>query len=320
MKNLIKTGVLAAGLCASTFGWAGTAAGIDIINTAVATYDGGKVSASTTTKVQEVINVAIDANSPVVRVEAGDTAQILPFAVQNTGNGTETFKVTYVNSGDVTAENVKLYIDTNNDGVIDSGDTELTGDTITLDKDERISLLIQGDIPAAATENQTAEFSVTVSSTTEKDGVVAGTSAPGTILTGQGTGTSDAVVGGSASATVSAEFNVGATTAAVTITKTITQQIDPFGGATVIPGTKITYAITVVVDTTGGPVNNLVITDPLPSDLIYESGSLVVDGAGQTDADDAADNGNVTANVMTVDLGSVTSSKTYVINLTAQVK
>jgi len=320
MKSLVKAGLVIAGFSASAAALAGTAAGVDITNTAVATYDGGTVSASATLQVQEIIDVAVSTSSPEVRVEAGDAAQQLPFTVQNTGNGTETFKVTYANSGAVTAENVVIYIDANNNGVIDSGEVAITGDTITLDRDERIGLIIQADIPASANPDELSKFELTVASTTEKDGIVAGTAPAGTILAGQGTGTSDAIVGNSAKQIRNAQFRIGATTQAVTISKSISGSVDPFGGNSNIPGTEVTYSITVVVDTTKGAVNNLVITDDLPSDLNYKTGSLTLGGASLTEADDATDAAKVVGNSITVDLGDITADETFNIQLTAEIK
>ncbi|WP_419813387.1 isopeptide-forming domain-containing fimbrial protein [Bacterioplanoides sp.] len=320
MKNLFKTALITAGLLVGNTAFAGTAAGVDITNTAVATYDGGTVSASAVVQVQEVIDVALSTSSPQRSVTAGDTNQTLPFTVQNTGNGTETFKVSYVNSGDISSENISIFVDLNNNGVIDTNEVSISGDTITLDRDETVGLIIKADIPASASADDLSIFALTVSSITEASGVVAGTAAPGTLLAGQGTGTADAVVGENASQTRNAQFRIGVRVDPVTITKTVASSLDPFGGNTNIPGTQVTYNIRVVVDTSSGPVNNLIITDEIPADMTYTPNSLSLNNSGQTDADDAADNSKVSANLVTVELGNIVSSSTFTIQLTAEIK
>lgn len=320
MKNLFKTALITAGLLVGNTAFAGTAAGVDITNTAVATYDGGTVSASAVVQVQEVIDVALSTSSPQRSVTAGDTNQTLPFTVQNTGNGTETFKVSYVNSGDISSENISIFVDLNNNGVIDTNEVSISGDTITLDRDETVGLIIKADIPASASADDLSIFALTVSSITEASGVVAGTAAPGTLLAGQGTGTADAVVGENASQTRNAQFRIGVRVDPVTITKTVASSLDPFGGSTNIPGTQVTYNIRVVVDTSSGPVNNLIITDEIPADMTYTPNSLSLNNSGQTDADDAADNSKVSANLVTVELGNIVSSSTFTIQLTAEIK
>lgn len=324
MKTLITIYTLCMLVCLSLTTQAKTSAGIDIINTATLTYseNDNTVSATSTIQVQEVIDVAMTLNlAETTRlVENGDINQTLPYSVQNTGNGTETFKVDYVNS-DSPLENISVIIDTNNNGVVDNNENTLNnGDNIILVRDEIIGLIIKADIPISAQKDDISTITLTVSSATEKDGVIAGTADPGTLLAGQGTDTTDAIVGESPSQTRTARFQVGDTAELVTISKTIDKSLDPFGGTTNIPGAKVTYNITVVVDASKGIVNNLVIVDAIPQDMMYTSGSLSINGVGQTDAQDNIDNSHIENNQVTVDLGNITENSTFTIKLTAEIK
>jgi len=65
--------------------------------------------------------------------------------------------------------------------------------------------------------------------------------------------------------------------------------LDPFGGATLVPGSVITYQIDVTVSGSGD-AENLVITYPIPVDLEYQTGRLNVSAlpAGEEQDDDFA--------------------------------
>jgi uncharacterized repeat protein (TIGR01451 family) len=125
------------------------------------------------------------------------------------------------------------------------------------------------------------------------------------VLANAGPGLLDAIVG-----TTSADGNATGTYevsfAAVALVKSIAQIVDPYGGDRPYPGAVVTYRIT--VDITGsGTAEAVVITDTIPADMTYVTGSMQLDGIAQTDANDApADTSNfgiTTANTVTVNLG-----------------
>ena len=115
-------------------------------------------------------------------------------------------------------------------------------------------------------------------------------------------------------------FSVGGVS--VTLTKTVTSVVDPSGGPVAMPGAVMSYQIAVAVSGSG-TATNLVITDPLPAQTTYVAGSIVVDGAAQTDPDDPptdnTDFGITTANAVTVRLGNVTSPANHVIRFKATI-
>jgi len=338
MKNLVKTAVISAALfgvavnaSASGNNYNGTEAGKDIVNKAVASYtlsgnDNSVTSNEVTVTVQEVIDVAVSSD-PTTTVDAGGIGEQLEYTVTNTGNGTENFKITYTaGSGGFTPTNIVLFVDKDNDGNIGVGEELTNGDTIELQKGESAKVIIRANIPAGQAAGSESPFSLTAASDTQG----AADADRGDILTGKGTGgASDAIVGDSPKATASAKFVVGSVFNAVSISKSLTKSLDPFGNDTNIPGTVVTYTITVTTDTTNGTIENLVITDELPAELTYdtnpnlpadERGSVTLNDVGQTEADDATDNTKVVGNTVTVDLGDVATGRTDRIVITATIK
>jgi len=340
MKSLLKTSLLLAGATMTSAAFALTPAGTEIVNQAVATYDipGGSsgVTASSEAKfnVLELIDVNVTSNnSGNQTVDAGDTDQVLTYTVTNNGNGSEVFTVNATNeaTGDqFDVENIQIFVDTNGDGIFNAGDTEITSSPeLTLAAETSTTIFVVNDIPAAATQDQQAKVKVEVSSNTSG----ASTAAPGTLLpTGE-------VVGNNPFNDKTDTFQVGVPTTPVSvdIDKTVILVEDPFhpgnpsapGGVNqYVPGSKITYQIEVTINGSTGSVNNLVITDDVPNEMEYVSGSLSLGengGAqvGLTDADDAStggDNGNHSNGTITVDLGSVNVGSTRTIQLQAEIK
>lgn len=325
MKTLTKTALLTAGLLASTASWAaGTDAGSVISNTATATFDDPATGNSGTTSatapditVAELINVNVTAENTVpVEGQPGDTDQVLEFTVTNTGNGTEAFTLDATNlaGDDIDADNVTVYLD-DGDGVFNPAtDTPVTAD-IVLDADEAATIFVVGDLPVDATTGQQANVELTATSATPGvDGA-----APGTLIPGQGTNTpAGAVVGENPTDSDSATLQVGeiVTDATVAITKTIESRVDPFGGTTDVPGTVVTYLITVTPE--NGPVDNLVVADSIPLDLTLVPGSVTIDTVAKTDAagDDEVD---VAGADVTVTLGTVAQDTTVEIRLEAEI-
>jgi uncharacterized repeat protein (TIGR01451 family) len=326
MKTMTKTALIAAGLVASSATWAvGTDAGAIISNTATATFDDPTTGNTGTTSatapditVAELINVNVTADDATpVSTQPGDTDQVLTYTVTNTGNGTEAFTLDAANlaGDDLDADNITIYADTDNDGVFNpANDLPVTAD-IVLDADEDVTIFVVGDIPATGVTGEEADVSLTATSATP--GVAGAT--PGTLIPGQGTNTpSGAVVGNNPTDTDTGTFVVGEilTDATVDITKAIESREDPFGGTTDIPGTVVTYLITVTAKL--GDVNNLVVADTIPLDLTYVANSVTVDSVATTDAADA-DTVEVTGADVAVSLGTVTQDTTIEIRLQATI-
>jgi len=326
MKTMTKTALIAAGLVASSATWAvGTDAGAIISNTATATFDDPVTGNSGTTSatapditVAELINVNVTANDATpVETQPGDTDQVLTYTVTNTGNGTEAFTLDAANlaGDDIDTDTLTIYADTDNDGVFNpANDTPVTADVV-LDADEDITIFVVGDIPAAGVTGEQADVELTATSATPGvDGA-----APGTLIPGQGTNTpSGAVVGTNPTDSDTGTFQIGEiiTDSTVDITKAIESRVDPFGGTTDVPGTVVTYLITVTA--INGDVDNLVVADTIPLDLTYVAESVTVDAVAATDVADA-DAVEVNGADVVVTLGTVTENTTIEIRLDAEI-
>lgn len=299
---------------------AGTAAGTDITNTASATFTdpGGSpvtVSSNTTTlKVDEVLDVTIVANDASnVAVTTPDTDAPLSFTVTNTGNGSEFFSLSVNNAlgGDqFDPVNTRLYLD-DGDGILEIG----AGDTLyvagsndpALAADASRIVFMVNDMPAGRSNSDVARVELLAEAITAQ--ATAGADAPGTTFAGQGAGGSDAVVGNT-QADASGQNGYVVSLVATTFSKTQTV-IDQFGGTNAIPGAEITYTLTFAA-TGSGSLSGSQITDPIPANTTYVSGSLTLNAGGLTDTADA-DAGRFTGTGIAVDLGTVTAPVTHAV-------
>jgi uncharacterized repeat protein (TIGR01451 family) len=148
-----------------------------------------------------------------------------------------------------------------------------------------------------------AELNLTA--TAADAGAEAGT--PGAVVADAGDNDTDLVLGqNGGTQTITTVLRVN-NNAALELDKRVSEISDPQGGDQPVPGAHITYEITIRV-LGEGVLDDVVISDLIPSNTDYRLGSLTLDGLSQTDSadTDAAefDGGN---NQILVDLGSVTA-------------
>ncbi len=295
----------------------GVKAGTLIENTASATYDGGAgpvtiPSNTITVKVDELLDVTVTSRDSGP-VSAAPGSAVLTFELTNTGNGPEAYTLTANpavagNDFDTTVNGIA--VDTNGNGVYDPGvDQMLTGPATTaaIAADASLTVFVLVTIPGGVADGDQSDVSLLAEAVT-------GTGAPSTAFAGQGAGGGNAIVGSTgANATATGSLSVGITD--VDLIKSATVR-DPFGGAGIVPGATITYAIRAEVRGSGS-VSDLVVTDAAPADTTYVAGSLKLDGAILTDAADA-DAGRSSTSGISVDLGTVSggSSRTVTFQVT----
>ena len=292
---------------------AGTLAGTPIENTASASYDDGGTTITVDSNtvsliVDEILDIVVTSADPGdVTVRPGEADAILSFSVTNGGNGPEAVVLTIdpnVTGDDFDPDAVTLFIDTDGNGSYDAGTDTLydAGAPPVLNPDETITVFILGDIPAGAADGDRSETELTGTAAT-------GSGTPGTVFAGQGEGGGDAVVG-STGATDSDSGFYAVLDADIDLTKTATI-LDPFGGATQVPGSVITYRLT--AETTGsGTLGNVVITDAIPDDTTYVDESITLDSTGLTDSADS-DAGAFDGAGIAVTLGTVAGGATNII-------
>lgn len=307
----------------------GTPAGTTILNRATVTYSLGSNPARRTAtafdsfEVLEIIDAVVTwQDATPVAVGTPHTDGLLTFLLTNTGNGPEAFALTVDDTlaGDDFDPDVQtIWLETNGiPGLQTAGnaDTLYAGSTAVLPADTGVIIYVLGNIPAGLADNDRGDLRLAAGAQTPG---AAGQPA-GTLLAGAGAGV-DALVGisqahGEAVGTyeVSGEISAASGHVSVTLDKSIAQILDPFGGQEPSTGARVTYRI--AVDVTGsGRVEDLVVTDLIPSGMTYVAGSIVLDGVPQTDAADVGvDSSEFSASTVTVDLGDPEAPVTFIID------
>ncbi|MBE9516744.1 MAG: hypothetical protein IME93_07170 [Proteobacteria bacterium] len=329
--QLILVMIIFAASCYTTNAYAvGTPARTSISNTASLSYTVGVASLNASDTVVLIVQEYIDVTSTWqdaanINVATPDTDQPLTFQVVNTGNGTEKFLLSVFNA-DVTDQfdptNARIYFDNGNgswDGIASEilyqpgvNDPILNANGV-----DRVLVYAVNDIPGSLAIGNLGNSRLDAQSAT----LGAAGSTAGTVLIGLGDSGVNAIVGGSqAQANTTGTYEVGsAASVTVTLNKT-SSVISNLEGCSVAPcdpnpGATIRYTIQVVVSGIG-IAESLVITDPVPANTSYSGNSITLDGTGKTDGIDA-DEADITAGIITVNLGDVTSPTTHTITFDA---
>ena len=320
-------GILTALLSASTALAQATTAGTIINNEATASFSIAGVSttrtASASFTVQEIIDVTVTwVDSTNIFADTPELDAISQFEVANVGNGTEDFVLSVANSSAADQFDfalpgaVEIFIDdpiNGTQGVLDTDD-ELFVTSTSIPPETTITVFVSADVPPSLTQSDQGFLDLTAAS----DTAGAAGAAPGTILTGLGDLTTDAIVGSTqAIAVATAIYEIS--TVDVELTKEVLSVTDTFGGNQFLPGSIVVYRIEVSV--AGGAADTLVITDPIPADTTYVPESIDLDGVDMTDVsgDDQADFDVTNANTVTVDLGTVADGTTHTIDITVSI-
>ncbi len=284
---------------------AGTTAGTTITNTATVDYQVGGVaqgqqSASNNFTVDRKINLLVEEVGTVTtNVVPGQTNAVTTFQLTNSSNealdfalvasqivggtashgGTDTFNV----------NNVRIYRDNTVTGTVgswDAGDTLITAYVDELVVDTAIRLFVVSDIPAGLANNAVA--GVTLRATAREGGLAGTQGAAITETTGANTAGKDTVfadiagVAGDIARDGSHSDNDDYTvqTATLAVTKTSRVISDPFNNTTnpkLIPGAVVEYCIA-VANTGGAAATSVVINDPVPGQLTFNAGTILLGG------------------------------------------
>lgn len=289
----------------------GTTAGTTISNTAEVTYTdtGGNPVTVPSNRVDilvdEVLNVTVVSADPGdVVSQPGATNQVLTFDVTNTGNGSEAFRLAPVNAigGDAFDPTTTSLVIDDGDGVYEPGiDVVYTpgSNDPVLAPDSSVRIFVLSTVPAGATDGQRGQTDLTATATT-------GSGPAGTVFPGQGAGGGAAVVGTTTAVGRDDGFYI-VSAATVAFVKSATV-LDPFGGATRVPGSVITYTLVATVSGTGS-LTNVAAGDPVPANTTFVPGSITLQGAALTDATDG-DAGEIAANRVTVRFGTLAGGQT----------
>lgn len=295
----------------------GVTAGTLIQNTASATYTSGSSSGTVqsntvTVKVDELLDVAV-AGLTTTPATAGAGNVVLEYSITNTGNGPEAFKVVVNpsvagNGFDATVQSIVV---DNGNGIYEPGiDLVLApgASTPPIPADGSLKIFVIVSLPAGATDGQTSQVQLTANAAT-------GTGTPGTVFAGQGDGGGDAVVG-SSTASDEGKDSLIAALATVSLSKSASI-VDPFGGSQPVPGAVVTYTLTATVNGSG-QANALHVTDVIPAGTTYQAGTLKLDSAALTDANDV-DAGQASSSGVDVNLGTVAGGSAKVVKFDVKI-
>lgn len=316
---------------------AGTTAGSTITNTVSLNYQVGGVaqtaiSASDTFTVDRKVNLTVAQDGTgTTSVSPGQTAAVTAFLVTNTSNAPLDFALaatqlsggTSANGGtdDFDVTNVKIYEDTNNNGVYNPGtDTLITYlDQVSADAIKRV--FVVADVPLGRVSGDVAGVRLTA---TAAEATAAGSL--GAIVT-QTSGANTAGVD-----TVFADTNANGNTAgdgihfaaddytvlaaALTATKTSKIISDPVNNTTnpkMIPGAVVEYCIAIANAAGGATATNVAVSDTLPAQETFDSSfAIKINGTvtGSTCNADGVAGGAQSAGTITATLGSIAPAAT----------
>jgi len=229
--------------------WArGTPAGTQIQNQATVSYQDSNgltynvISNTLTLTVGQVAGV--DLEPPRNSVADPGATVLFSHTLANIGNGTDSFVLSAVSQSGWTT---RIYLDTNEDGALDAGDSQIIG-PISLAADDTAYILVAVDVPGSATVRGTTDL-VDLQATSQFDG------------------------------TASDALQDVIDVPSVGITASLTKIVD-FGSATI--GDVLTYTINY---SGSGPntATNFQTFDPIPLGTTYLPGTMQWNGVPLTD-------------------------------------
>ncbi len=292
----------------------GTQSGLTISNQATVNYEVGLVpqtailsddlvtgAGPTTFVVDNKVVLTVVADTANLNVTPGTTNQPLQFTITNTGNTTQGYSLSVSNgTTNIAMTNVRIFLDTDASGSFTVGDAVYTTGNNAGDLDPNggtnsMLAFIVSDTPLTAVDLDVDTYNLvatTLNASTAvaplvADAVTANGPAddPTTVevVWADGTGTADGLRDGAYSA--SATYTVASAVLAVTKTAVV---LDPFGGTYAIPGSTVTYTIT-VVNSGGIAATTVVISDAIPPETTLVSGTITLEidsggAVGQADS------------------------------------
>lgn len=287
----------AAAFAASPAAAAGTAAGTTITNNVTLDYKVGGVAqtALTTSDAftvdRKIVLTVVSNDGSTVSVTPGQTSVVTTFTVTNASNATLDFALTpsqpaggtaaHGGTDNFNANNLRLYVDSNNNGVFDSAtDTATYIDQLGADDSRKVFVVV--DVPLGRSTGDVAAVKL--------NAVAAEATAAGSLgnavvpSTGANTNSMDTVFAESGNLSGNLqydgqEFALGDYTvsaAALSVSKTSRIVSDPVNNTTnpkMIPGAVVEYCIAVAnaAGSSNAIATNIAVTDNLPAETTYLS-------------------------------------------------
>jgi uncharacterized repeat protein (TIGR01451 family) len=280
--------------------------------------------------VQEMVDVSLSwQDAGALRVNTPQSTSALSFVLSNTGNGTKAFSIARNNAitGDqfdpINAAVGAVFIENGlqpgfqatgpfADTVYVTGVTEPV-----LAPGESVILYAVSDIPSGLSIGNLGQIELSVRATTVglagsiPGSTHANVSSPALVSDDR----TQTVVTGTSTGVSSARASYLIDGVEVRVIKTV---MSPSNPSLFIPGVEIRYQLLVKVQGIGS-VQQLIITDPLPEQLLYVANSIQVNSQSKTDAIDS-DNSQFVGNTLTVNLGNVTAPTDFIIEFKTTLK
>ena len=289
---------------------AGTASGVTISNIATVNYEVGGLGQTailssplgdtpTGINTDFVVDNKVDLtvanlDGGTITVAPGSTVRVLTFSVTNDGNTTQGYLLSVVSGATAITMGppVEIWIDHPTlgiQGTYDGADTLYGAGTNAGDLDpnvvgaESMTVFIVADTPIAAVDATVDNFSLLATTTNLGTAVVTvdtvlNTAAGVEVVFADGIGPVDPdQVNPDGTHSAAGSYTVASATLTVTKTAIV---LDVFGGSFAIPGSTVTYTIT-VANTGGTAATTVIISDAIPSDTTLVSTSITLDtGSG----------------------------------------
>lgn len=329
--KLLGAAMASAMALAAAPAWAdGTNAGVSVSNTATLSYNSGGVAqpgvtsnAATFTVDRKISATLIEVGGTATQVNGGGLVnQVTTFTLTNTSNAALDFGLTAANlTSGTTApfggtdsfdvSNFRYAVDTNGDGQYTAGTDQIVTYIDELAADASRTIFVIADVPASIPNGGIAAISLTAQA--QEGGTAAAQGGNVTQTSGAGNlnGTADTVFADIAGTDdtardgrISARDQYNVVSAALALVKSVTIISDPQNGTTspkAIPGALLEYCL--VAQNTGSfQATNVVITDPVPAQVTFVTGSGLAGGTaigtGPTaTCDTSGPNGGTAANV-----------------------
>jgi uncharacterized repeat protein (TIGR01451 family) len=290
LRGLKEAGLAALLLIAGQAHAVGTAAGTLIKNTVEVSFQIGDNAATIHTEhashtftVSELIRSNVtNMNPDGVAAPAPAQDVILTFQLTNTGNGEEIFMLSADTlQGDFAAEITAMWLESNGEPGLQDDDTLYQdGSGVPLQADQTVTVYVVGNIPADQEHEAEGNILLTATSATPgADLLDVGEALPATANNGV-----EAVVAqANASHQDSGAYVVSGIK--LDVRKEVLAVRDPYQGNLVMPGSEVTYQITVAASGRG-VAKDLQLNDPSPAAMSYKKNSLALNGAILSDRQD----------------------------------
>lgn len=247
----------------------------------------------------KILHTVAETSGNATITSPGASNVVATFTVTNTGNNAQGYQLTATNltggalfgqTDNTDVANLRAFRDVNGNGTYEAGvDTEAFIDTLA--EDASVTVFIVADVPVATSNGQFANVQLAARA------AVSGSNGA-TLVTQTGGADNPAavdVVFADTGATARDGIHEAADqyaiqSAALTVTKTATVVSDPFNGATnpkAIPGAIVRYTVTVANGSTTTAADAVALDDVIPTNTTYVPGTLTLNAAALTDANDA---------------------------------